>query len=136
MNDERFSPVIPGLRYQDAPKMIDWLCTHFGFERHLVVPADDGRIAHAQLRWGSGLVMVGSIFDSVVGRYMVQPGEVGGRETQAVYLVCDDADALHDRAVAGGATILVPLEDASYGGRGFSCRDPEGHVWHFGTYRP
>ena len=27
-------------------------------------------------------------------------------------------------------------EDQPYGGRLYSCRDPEGHVWHFGTYDP
>jgi len=51
-------------------------------------------------------------------------------------VIVDDADKHCARAVAAGAEILLPLEDADYGGRGYSCRDPEGHVWNFGTYDP
>ena len=41
--------VIPCLRYRDAPAAIEWLCENFGFEKQLVVPNDDGTIAHARL---------------------------------------------------------------------------------------
>ena len=47
-----------------------------------------------------------------------------------------DADALHDRAVAGGAEIVMGLTDQDYGSREFAARDPHGNVWRFGTYRP
>mgnify|MGYP000712310490 CR=1 FL=1 len=46
----------------------------------------------------------------------------------------DAADALHERAVAAGATITQGLRDEDYGSRGFTCRDPEGVYWSFGTY--
>ena len=52
--------VIPCLRYRNAPAAIEWLCSVFGFEKHLVVPNDDGTIAHAQLSFGNGMVMLGS----------------------------------------------------------------------------
>jgi hypothetical protein len=54
------STVIPCLRYRDAPRMIEWLCSAFGFKRHLVVDDDQGGIAHAQLTLGSGMIMLGS----------------------------------------------------------------------------
>jgi uncharacterized glyoxalase superfamily protein PhnB len=44
--------VIPCLRYRDAPAAIEWLCRALGFEKHLVVPNQDGTIAHAQLSLG------------------------------------------------------------------------------------
>jgi len=50
--------VIPCLRYRDAPAAIEWLCRAFGFEKHLVVPNQDGTIAHAQLSFGAGMVML------------------------------------------------------------------------------
>ena len=53
------------------------------------------------------------------------------------HIVVDDADAadaLHERAVAAGATITQGLRDEDYGSRGFTCRDPEGVYWSFGTY--
>jgi len=128
--------VIPCLRYRDAPAAIAWLCQTFGFERQLVVPNDDGTIAHAQLSFGNGMIMLGSIFDTEFGRLMKQPDEIGGAETQCAYLIVADADVLYQRAKAGGAQIVMDIKDEDYGGRGFSCRDPEGHLWNFGTYDP
>ena len=37
---------------------------------------------------------------------------------------------------SAGAEIVVEIEDHPHGGRGYSCRDPEGHLWNFGTYDP
>lgn len=128
--------VIPCLRYRDAPRMIDWLCNTFGFEKQLVVPGPDNTIAHSQLAFGNGMIMVGSAIDSEFGRLMAQPGEVGGRETQAAYVIVTDIDALYQRAQANGATIVIAIKDEDYGGRDFTCRDPEGHIWSFGTYDP
>jgi uncharacterized glyoxalase superfamily protein PhnB len=130
------STAIPCLRYRDAPAAIEWLCRVFGFERHLVVPDDAGGIAHAQLALGGGMVMLGSARDNGYGQLVKQPDEVGGAQTQTSYLVVADADAVHARAVAAGARIALALQDEDYGGRGFSCFDPEGHLWSVGTYDP
>jgi uncharacterized glyoxalase superfamily protein PhnB len=128
--------VIPCLRYRNAPAAIDWLCAAFGFERHLVVPGENGTIAHAQLRFGNGMVMLGSATASEFGRLMKQPDEIGGAETQCAYVIVADADAVYARARAAGARIAMDIKDEDYGGRGFSCYDPEGHLWNFGTYDP
>jgi uncharacterized glyoxalase superfamily protein PhnB len=128
--------VIPCLRYRDAPAAIDWLCAAFGFERQLVVPADDGTIAHAQLSFGNGMIMLGSTMASEYGRLIKQPDEIGGAATQSAYLVVDDTDALYARAQQAGAEIVIKIKDEDYGGRGFSCRDLEGHLWNFGSYDP
>ena len=60
--------IIPTIRYRDAPKAIDWLCEAFGFQRHLVVQEEDGTIAHAQLVFGNGMVMLGSAGDDDFGK--------------------------------------------------------------------
>ena len=62
------SLVIPCLRYRDAPAAIEWLCSVFGFEKHLVVANDDGSIAHAQLALGGGMVMLGLVVESASAR--------------------------------------------------------------------
>jgi uncharacterized glyoxalase superfamily protein PhnB len=67
---------------------------------------------------------------------MKQPDEIGGAETQAPYLVVSDIDAIYASAQAGGAKMLMDLETKDYGGKAFTCADPEGHVWHVGTYDP
>jgi uncharacterized glyoxalase superfamily protein PhnB len=74
--------VIPVLRYRDAPAAIEWLCQTFGFEKNLVVPNDDGTIAHAQLSFGNGMIMLGSVLknETEFGRLMKQPDEIGGAD--------------------------------------------------------
>lgn len=130
------SNIIPTLRYDDAPAAIDWLCDAFGFERHLVVPGEGGRITHAQLTYRNGMIMLGSASDDHFGKLQKTPRAVGGVGTQSAYIIVPDADAHFDRAKASGAKIVYDLQDQDYGGRGYSCLDPEGHVWSFGTYDP
>jgi uncharacterized glyoxalase superfamily protein PhnB len=134
---ERAHPtIIPTLRYRDAAAAIDWLCAAFGFERHLVVPGEGGTIGHAQLTCGNGMIMLGSAADDAFGRLQKTPVEVGGVGTQSPYVIVPDADAHYERAKAAGAAIVYDIRDEDYGGRGYSCRDPEGHLWNFGTYDP
>jgi len=128
--------VIPCLRYRDAPAAIKWLCSTFGFEEQLVVPNADGTIAHAQLSFGNGMIMLGSVVESEYGRLIKQPDEIGGAETQSAYVIVSDADAIYQRAKAAGAEIVLDIKDEDYGGRGFTCRDLEGRLWTFGTYDP
>jgi uncharacterized glyoxalase superfamily protein PhnB len=132
------STLIPCLRYRDAPAAIEWLCQTFGFEKHLVVPNEDGTIAHAQLSFGNGMIMLGSVLknETEFGRLMKQPDEIGGAQTQSTYVVVTDADAAYTQAKAGGAKIAMEIRDEDYGGRAFSCHDLEGHLWSFGSYDP
>ncbi|MBM7060433.1 VOC family protein [Pseudomonas sp. UL073] len=128
--------LIPCLQYRDAPAAIAWLQSTFGFSEHLVVPNDQGGIAHAQLCCGNGMLMLGSAnAQSEYGRLMRQPQQAGGN-TQSIYVVIERVDALYARAKAAGAEIVIEVRDEDYGGRGFSCRDLEGHLWNFGSYDP
>jgi uncharacterized glyoxalase superfamily protein PhnB len=132
------SSVIPCMRYRDARAAIDWLCTAFGFERHAVYADDTDGIAHAELVLGNGMVMLGSVGPqpSAWGRLIRQPDELGGAETQSAYLVVADPDTLYHRARSAGARMLLDIQDEEHGGRGFTCADPEGHIWSFGSYDP
>ena len=134
-NEAAGGAVIPTLRYADAAAAIDWLCAAFGFERHLVVPGEDGAVVHAQLTFGSGMVMLGSARDDEYGRSQMSPAEIGGCNTQSPYVVVADVEAHHARAAAAGAEMVMPLADQGHG-RMYTCRDPEGHLWSFGDYDP
>ena len=87
--------IFPFLRYEDAPAAFEWLARAFGFEKQMLVPGPDGTIAHAQLRYGGSLIMIGSARDDVL--HLKSPAEVGGA-TQGIYVHVDDVDAHHDRA--------------------------------------
>ena len=127
--------IIPTLRYRDAGAMIDWLCAAFGFEKHLVVNDGNGGIAHAQLTLGNAMIMLGTARDDPFDALQKTPEALGGT-TQSPYVIVADADAVHDRAIAAGAEIVIPIADQDHGGRMFSCRDPQGHLWNIGTYDP
>jgi uncharacterized glyoxalase superfamily protein PhnB len=137
-NASNRSTIIPCLRYRDAPAAIDWLCKAFGFEKNAVYANPDGTIAHAQLIYGGGMVMLGSVTkeENEWTRMIAQPDRIGGLETQSPCVIVPDADAVYRSAKAAGATIVVEIRDESYGGRGFACKDPEGRLWYFGTYNP
>ena len=126
----------PALRYRDAQGAIAWLCKALGFERRAVYEDGEGGIAHAQLTLGNGLIMVSSARDDAWGQRMAQPDEIGGRETQCCCLTVADVDAHYQRAIAAGAEIIEPLEAKDYGGKGYACLDPEGHLWWIGSYDP
>jgi uncharacterized glyoxalase superfamily protein PhnB len=128
--------IIPTLRYRDAAEAIQWLCDAFGFERHLVVPGDGDTIVHAQLTYRGGMIMLGAARDDDFDKLQKTPVDVGGVSTQSPYIIVPDADAHYARAKKAGATIVYEIQDEDYGGRGYSCRDPEGHLWNFGTYDP
>src|SRR3990170_7363961 len=126
---ETVSTIIPALRYRDALKMIDWLCTAFGFEKHAVY-ADGDTVHHAQLTFGNGMIMLGSADNaSEWGKQIAQPAEIGMRETQSPCVIVRDADAHYAQAKAAGATIVIDIADQDYGGRGDSCPAPQGPLW-------
>lgn len=118
--------LFPILRYRDPAAAIDFLGRAFGFERIAVHHDDDGAVQHAELRFGASMVMLGPARDGA----HPPPGST------AVYVVVTDADAHHERAVAGGADIVMQLTDQDHGSRDYAARDPEGNVWSFGTYAP
>ena len=132
--------VWPTLRARDARALIRFLVDAFGFDE-VVAYGDqpDGSgdtVMHAELAWplGGGIMLgsvrAGSVDDgSEPDRWSLEPGSAG------CYVVTDEPDALHDRAVAAGARILMALHDTDYGSREFAALDPEGNRWSFGTYR-
>lgn len=118
--------IYPTLRYDDATAAIAFLTSALGLIEQSV-HSDSGVVAHAELSHGDGVVMIGS-----------RGPEPGAFDTgrAVIYLVVDDVDAHHDRAVAAGAEIVMGLTDQPYGSREYAVRDPEGNVWCVGTYRP
>ena len=128
--------IIPTLRYHDADAAIDWLCNAFGFEKRLVVPDETGGIAHAQLVFGNGMVMLGSARADTFGQHQAPLSAIDAPVSQSAYIIVADVDVHHAQALAVGATIVTAPEDQPYGGRFYCCRDPEGNLWNFGSYDP
>lgn len=133
----QISSVITCFRYKDAPAAIDWLCTAFGFERHLVVPDEKGGVAHAELKLNGGMIMLGSARDDEFGQMLKPPVEGNSAVvTNTVYVVVNDVEGHFRRAESAGATVIKPPTAQDFGGSNYTCRDPEGYVWIFGDYDP
>lgn len=82
------------------------------------------------------MIMVSSVSDTPFNQLMKQPDEIGGAETQSCYLVVPDSDAVFERVLAASAKVVIAIQNEAYGGRRFSCLDPEGHLWKVGSYDP
>lgn len=130
------STIMLAMRYRDAKAAIEWLCTVLGFAKHAAYEGPDGKIMHAELTLGGGMIMLGEVRDDASGNRFKTPDDLGGAETRSAYIVVADADAVFARAQAAGAAVVRPLQDMEYGSREFTVKDPEGHSWSVGTYDP
>ena len=125
--------IYPTFRYRDAAKMIDWLTEIVGFDVRASYKDEKGVVQHAELAYGASMIMLGTIADDAYGAMVGSAVTPGAKST---YVVVDDPDVLFAKAKKAGVTIEEEPTDRSYGSREFVCRDPEGNVWAFGTYRP
>ncbi len=124
--------IFPTIRCADARALRDWLVDTIGFTEHACYE-DEGIIVHAELAFGSAMLMLGQHRDDAYARSL---GPLDGRRTDALYIAVDDADALFARVAPSGVKIEQPLYDTPYGSREFTLRDAEGNLWTFGTYWP
>ncbi len=118
--------IYAAIRYADAKGAIAWLKSALGFEEHVVYPGEGDSIAHAELKLAGNLIMLGSLKDDASGK-------------STIYIALHtpaEVDAAYARAKSAGAEIVRELNDTDYQSHEFGLRDPEGHSWSFGTYRP
>ncbi|MFD7091556.1 VOC family protein [Streptomyces sp. NPDC059896] len=123
--------ICPTILYRDAEAAIRTLTDAFGFTEVAVYEGEGGEVLHAELASGSGVVMLGS-----KGRTGVFAKAMGDAGPAGVYVVVEDVDAHHARAVEHGVEILMAPTDQDYGSRDYMARDAEGNIWSFGTYVP
>ena len=118
--------------YQDPKTAYRWLEEAFGFEPLMALLDDKGNLAHAEMTYGSSVVMVGSEWSDEHR----SPKSIGGKNSQSVHVQLasgDDVDAHCARARKAGAQIIQEPETQFYGDRTYRAKDPEGHIWTFGV---
>jgi uncharacterized glyoxalase superfamily protein PhnB len=119
-----YPAVTPYLYYQDAGAAMDWLVKAFGFKERMRMENPEGRVAHGELEFANGVVMLGE-----PGSDYENPNARGGRATAGVHV--DDVDAHFEQAKAAGAKINSEPTDQEYGDRRYDAEDLEGHDWFF-----
>jgi uncharacterized glyoxalase superfamily protein PhnB len=134
--------LLPLLRYREPKVAIAWLGKAFGFGTRCVATRPDGSFAYAHLACGDNLIMVTQAREALADKPAAKlksvkmPAKPGRFSGQACYLLVEDIEAHCARAKDAGAEIVRDIAPFEHGGRRYACRDPEGHVWTFGTYDP
>ncbi|HEV8548139.1 MAG TPA: VOC family protein [Polyangiaceae bacterium] len=123
------------LGYERAAEAIDWLGRAFGFEVHTKILGKDGRIEHSELTFGGAVFMVSDPKPDKFDERRA-PSQIGGVNTQSIFVYVDDVEAHCARARAAGAKIVHELTTTDYGDgywvdRGYGCLDLGGHSWYF-----
>ena len=112
----------PRLVVAGAARAIDYYTEVFGATEVARHADPDGKIVHAELAIrGSRLTLKD---EDATDRAPTS----AGASPVLLMLEVDDVDAVAERMVAGGATVIFPVGDAGYG-RGGRLADPFGHVW-------
>lgn len=125
-----YPQITPYLIIDGADRAIDFYCQVFGFTERVRMGGPEGRIGHAELTLGAGLVMLADAFPDMG---ILAPNQTGGSPvTISVYV--EDVDAVFDKAVALGAKALRPVENQFYGDRSGQFDDPFGHRWSVASH--
>jgi len=95
------------------------------FDAQLLSPPlrkTNGTIWNAELTIGESSIMLGEATSA-----MARPG--------FVYVYVEDADAIYAKALAEGASPVMPVEDQFYGDRAGGVTDPCGNIWWIATHQ-
>lgn len=116
------------LFYQNPKAAIEFLRDAFGFELTFLLEDENGNLAHSQMSWGDGMIMVGTEWSD----NHKSPKSIGGKCTQTCHIQMNEGiDAHCETARKAGAEIIQEPETQFYGDRTYRARDPEGHIWTF-----
>jgi PhnB protein len=124
-----YPQVTPYLYVDGANEAIAFYSNVFGAKERMRMGGPDGKIGHAELQLGQGLIMLADRNPELGIR---DPKEIGGTPiTISVYV--EDVDSVFDAAIEAGATELRAVEDQFYGDRSGQFEDPFGHHWSVAT---
>jgi len=121
-----FRTVTPYLVAEDGPALLEFAKQAFGAEETFRAVGSAGGV-HGEVRIGDSMLMMG--------------GGIPGREfrstpnTHALHIYVEDADAVCEKALAAGATLIDELRDQEYGERSASVKDPAGNYWYIATHK-
>lgn len=124
MQSTDYPALTPYLTVHDGPAAIAYYAAAFGAVERYRLTAPGGKIGHCEMTIGGQIFMLGDEMPP----YNQCPRTIGGTATKFVLMV-PDADAAYERALAAGATSIMPPTSMFYGFRNASVRDPFGHEW-------
>ena len=127
---EGASVVIPRLFCRDVAAEIDFCKNTFGAVEGVRRPGPDGNVAHALMTIGPAMIMIEAEWPELTSR----APKPDGSSPVVIYVYVEDVDKTVERAVAGGAKVLFPVQNQFWGDRIGWVMDPSGHVWTIATH--
>jgi PhnB protein len=127
---EGYPQVIPYLIVDGADAAIGFYAETLGAKERMRMDGPDGKIGHAELEIGDGLVMLADENPDMGAR---SPKSVGGTPV-TIHVYVEDVDAAFEAALTAGATELRAVENQFYGDRSGQFEDPFGHHWNVATH--
>ena len=119
---EGYHTVTPFLRVTDATGMIEFMTKAFGAEVKFRMDEPSGRVAHAELKIGDSIIMLG------------QAPTPDQAMRAMIHLYLTDTDAMYKSAMAAGATSIREPANQFYGDRSAGIKDPAGNEWWMATH--
>jgi len=111
-----YATVSPYLMVPDVKKELDFLLQVFDAEIKEQLPAADGSIGHGEIRIGDSTIMIGK-------------SQEGYPDQAMTYIFVHDADAVFQKALSLGATVVMEPADRFYGYREGGFKDLFGNQW-------
>jgi PhnB protein len=127
-----YHTVTMALTLDNAAEAIEWYKKALGAEEVARAAGPDGKIMHAEIRIGDSRIMVNDPMMGAKG-----PKAFGGSPA-SLWLYVEDCDALFNRAVEAGATVLPgmgAMADQFWGDRSGSFSDPHGYRWTIASHK-
>jgi PhnB protein len=126
-----YAGVTPYLIIRDAARALEFYKKAFGATELMRFPAPGGKIGHAEIKIGDGVVMLADESPEMGHK---SPQTLGGTAITLMFYV-QDVDAQFAKAVAAGGTVKQALKDQFYGDRSGTITDPFGHIWTIATHK-
>ncbi len=126
-----YHTVTPYLVCRGAANAIEFYKRAFGAKERLRMPGPNGKVAHAELQIGDSRLMLGDEWPEMGAK---SPDMLGG-SPGGVFLYVKNVDAMADRAIKAGATVVMPVQDMFWGDRYGKLKDPFGHEWSIATHK-
>ena len=119
---DEYHTITPYLTVESLPRSVEFMQAVFDGEQKEAVPDAEGVVRHAEVRIGDSTVMIGQARDD----WKPNPG--------ALYVYVEDTDATYQRALAAGATSIMPPAKQFYGDINAGVKDPSGTTWWIATH--
>jgi PhnB protein len=126
-----YHTVTPYLTVKDGARALDFYKRAFGAQVTVRMDGPNGSVAHAEMKIGDSMVMLGD--EMPMPGATKSPQSLGGT-TAGIFLYVNDVDSFVKTAVDAGAKVDQPVANMFWGDRYGKLSDPFGHSWSVGTH--